>query len=220
MLGYNDRKSTLAGRRPEAAGNANRRNDLSTRRGWLRLLGLFAWPLWAGAAEQTYRIDSAHTYPSFEADHLGISTWRGKFNESAGVVTLDRAAQTGSLDILIETGSIDFGHNLMNNVARSAQMFDVERFPQARYQGALVDFIDGVPTRARGTLTLRDQTLPLDLLIDRFKCITHPLLRREVCGANALGRFNRESYGIDVGKAMGFAMEVDLRIQVEAVLSD
>jgi hypothetical protein len=39
----------------------------------------------------TYQIDPSHTYPSFEADHMGISTWRGKFDKSSGTITMDIA---------------------------------------------------------------------------------------------------------------------------------
>jgi polyisoprenoid-binding protein YceI len=50
------------------------------------------------AAPVTYEIDSAHTYPSFEADHSGgMSLWRGKINSSSGKITLDKAANTGTV---------------------------------------------------------------------------------------------------------------------------
>jgi len=43
------------------------------------------------------------------------------------------------------------------------------------------------------------------------------MLKREVCGADALATFNRDEFGIEAGKAYGFNMEVTLRIQVEAI---
>src|SRR5690606_23677625 len=62
----------------------------------------------AAAAEVRYELDPAHTFPSFEADHLGgLSVWRGKFNRSRGTVTLDRDAESGRLDVVVETGSVD-----------------------------------------------------------------------------------------------------------------
>ena len=48
----------------------------------------------------TYNIDPQHTFPSFEADHMGISTWRGKFDHTSGTVTMDRAAGTGTLSFM------------------------------------------------------------------------------------------------------------------------
>jgi polyisoprenoid-binding protein YceI len=148
----------------------------------------------AQAAPVVYRIDPSHTYPSFEADHMGISLWRGKFNRNSGSVTLDKAAGTGSVDITIDATSIDFGHDGMNEHAN-----------------------DGKPTRVDGTLTLRGVSKPVELKILSFKCIQHPRHKREVCGADALGTLQRDAFGIEAGKAWGFDMTVTLRIQVEAL---
>ena len=63
----------------------------------------------AGAAPATYQIDPMHTFPSFEADHMGISVWRGKLNKSSGKVLYDKAAGTGTVEIVTELASIDFG---------------------------------------------------------------------------------------------------------------
>ena len=68
----------------------------------------------ASAAPVSYKIDPAHTFPSFEADHMGISVWRGKFNTNSGTVILDKAAQTGTVDITIDTASVDFGLDALN----------------------------------------------------------------------------------------------------------
>lgn len=59
------------------------------------------------AAPVTYRVDPDHTFPSVEADHMGISMWRGKFNRSRGTVTLDKAAGSGTVLIEIDLDSID-----------------------------------------------------------------------------------------------------------------
>ena len=53
----------------------------------------------ATAAPVSYEIDPQHTYPSFEADHMGgMSVWRGKINSSAGKIVLDKQAGTGTVD--------------------------------------------------------------------------------------------------------------------------
>jgi polyisoprenoid-binding protein YceI len=61
-------------------------------------------------------------------------------------------------------------------------------------------------------------TRPLTLRIDHFKCMPHPIYKRDWCGADALGSFDRSAFGLDAGKSYGFDMQVALRIQVEAVL--
>src|SRR5688572_31070366 len=91
----------------------------------------------AAAAPAVYEIDPAHTFPSFEADHMGISTWRGKFNDSRGEIVLDKAAGSGSVKVAIDTASIDFGLDAMNDKARGAELFDTAKYPQATYTGTL-----------------------------------------------------------------------------------
>jgi polyisoprenoid-binding protein YceI len=170
------------------------------------------------AAPVDYEVDPTHTYPSFEADHLnGLSVWRGKFTKTSGKIVMDKAAGNGGVDIVVEIDSIDFGLRQMDAAAKGADMFDAERFPQARFRGQLEGFENGAPTRAAGELTLHGVTRPLTLQIRQFKCMPHPLFKRELCGADAIGSFQRDEFGIDSGKAFGFRMEVTLRIQVEAI---
>ncbi|MEY8876993.1 MAG: YceI family protein [Leptothrix sp. (in: b-proteobacteria)] len=196
---------------------------LITSRGTARAPAFAAALLLAGAAQAqpaTYEIDPSHTYPSFEADHMGMSKWRGKFTKSKGTIVLDRAAGTGSVRIDIDPDSIDFGLTQMNSVARNETMFDTKHFPYVRYQGQLAAFVDGAPTQVVGELTLHGVTRPLVLQITQFKCQPHPLFKRDWCGADASAMFMRDDYGIDAGKAYGFQMDVALRIQVEALRAD
>jgi len=175
----------------------------------------------AFAAPVTYNIDSNHTYPSFEADHMGgLSTWRGKFNSTSGTITLDREAQSGTVDITIDTASIDFGHEKMNAHAKRDDIFDVEKYPTATYTGKLTNFKDGAPTRVEGTLELHGVKQPVNLDINKFLCKPHPMAKKEVCGADASGSFKRDDFGIAYGKQMGFDMNVKILIQVEALKAD
>lgn len=170
------------------------------------------------ATGTVYRIDPDHTYPSFEADHLGgLSLWRGKFNRSTGRIVMDRAAGTGTVEVDVDASSIDFGHDAMNQAARGEMLFQTDRHPRATYRGALTGFRKGMPTAVDGTLTLRGIERPLRLRIASFNCMPHPQHRREVCGTDAHGTFARDAFGMVAGKQCGSDMDVALRIQVEAV---
>src|SRR4051812_796163 len=94
----------------------------------------------AFAAVDTYNIEPNHTYPSFEADHMGISILRGKFTKTSGTIALDREAKTGALDITIDANSLDFGHEKLNKHAKTPDMFDVEKFPTATYKSKSITF--------------------------------------------------------------------------------
>lgn len=168
----------------------------------------------------SYEMDPAHTYPSFEADHMGISFWRGKFNKTSGVMVLDKEASTGSVDVKIDIASVDFGLEAMNEQAVSPEFFDSAKYPQATYKGKLANFVDGAPTRVVGELTLHGITRPVELKINRFKCIPHPMFKRELCGADASGELKRDEFGLAAGKDYGFSMDVNLRIQMEAVVPE
>lgn len=167
-------------------------------------------------AADTYTIDPSHTYPSFEADHMGISVLRGKFNKSSGTVVLDRAKKTGSMEITIDTDSLDFGHDKLNAHAKNADMFDVAKYPTAVYKSTSIKFNGDTPASVEGELTLHGVTKPVTLTINKFKCIMHPMLKKEVCGADASAEFKRSDFGINYGLPK-FAPEVKLAIEVEAV---
>jgi polyisoprenoid-binding protein YceI len=172
----------------------------------------------ATAETVTYKVDPEHTYPSFEADHLGgLSTWRGKFNHTSGAITLDKSAGSGDVAITIDMTSADFGLDALNAAMQGKEMFEADKYPRATYRGRLADFVDGRPTRVVGDLTLHGITRPLTLTIDAFKCMPHPVFKREVCGADALATFKRDDFGMTAGKDYGFSMDVALRIQVEAI---
>jgi polyisoprenoid-binding protein YceI len=174
----------------------------------------------AVAAPAKYTIDSDHTYPSLETDHFGgLSTWRGKFNKTSGTIVLDREAGSGSVDVTVDTASIDLGHDKLNDhVKGDAAMLDVQKYPQATYTGKLARFVDGAPTEVDGTLTLHGVTKPVTLKIDHFGCRPHPMKKgKEVCGANATGTIDRADFGVDWGKNYGFKMDTKLAIQVEAI---
>jgi polyisoprenoid-binding protein YceI len=166
-------------------------------------------------AADTYNIEPNHTFPSFEADHLGISVWRGKFTKTSGTITLDRAAKTGSVDITVDTGSVDFGHAKMDEHAKSEDMFNIAKWPNATYKGK-IKFDGETPVAVEGDFTLMGVTKPLTLKINKFKCIQHPMLKREACGADASAEFKRSDFGLNYALPR-FSPEVKLAIQVEAV---
>lgn len=175
----------------------------------------------ASAAPAKYDVDPDHTFPSFTADHMGgLSNWRGKINSTSGTVTLDAAAQTGTVDVKMDMKSIDFGHEKLNEHAKGPDIFDTDKFPTANYTGKLVSFKNGAPTEVDGTLTLHGVTRPVKLKINSFMCKPNPMSKKEICGADASARINREEFGVSFGKTYGFKQDVELQIQIEAVKAD
>jgi polyisoprenoid-binding protein YceI len=171
------------------------------------------------AIAATYNLDPTHTYPSFEADHMGLSVWRGKFDKTSGTVSFDAAAKTGALDVKIDASSIDFGFDKMNTHAKGADMFNVEKFPTITYTSKAFKFEGDKLVAVDGELTLLGVTKPVALKVNKFKCIMHPRYKTEVCGADATAEFKRSDFGLNYGLP-NFSPEVKLAIQIEAIKAE
>src|ERR1700675_1153904 len=170
----------------------------------------------AFAAPVTYILDPSHTYPSFEADHMGgLSVWRGKFTDTAGKGISDKEAKPGSIEIRENVNSIEFGMAKMDEHAKSPEIFDAAKYPTAIYSGKFSKFNGATPTKAQGTLTMHGVTKPVTLVINSFMCKPNPMTKKEVCGADASASFDRSDFGVAFGDKYGFKMGVKLQIQVE-----
>jgi polyisoprenoid-binding protein YceI len=107
----------------------------------------------------------------------------------------------------------------MNENARGKDMFNAEKFPTITYKSSALKFEGDKLVAVEGDMTLLGVTKAMPLKINHFKCMMHPLLKREVCGADASARFDRSDYGLSYGIPR-FAPEVKLQIQVEAIRAD
>ncbi len=175
----------------------------------------------AVAAPVPYTVDPDHTHVQFDTDHFGgLSVWRGIMTKNRGSISVDKAAGTGSVDVYTDMTSAEIGNAKLEEELKSPQFFDATKYPEAHYVGTLGDFVNGAPTTVTGNLTFHGVTKPVNLKILSFKCMMHPFYKKEVCGADVSGSFNRADFGVDYGKAYGFNMDVTLRIQVEGLVAD
>jgi polyisoprenoid-binding protein YceI len=182
-------------------------------------------PFAAMAAPETYRIDPVHTFPHFAIMHLGVSNVYGRFNRTTGRLIVDHAARTGTVEIVIETASVDTGDNergdrkrSRDEHLRSPDFFNAVEFPQMTFKGKTTKWSGETPTEIEGQLTLLGVTRPLRLTIDFFKCGPDPRVggKRHICGGNASGVLKRSEFGMKFG-IPGISDEVRLLVQFEAI---
>jgi polyisoprenoid-binding protein YceI len=121
---------------------------------------------------------------------------------------------------VVDTSSIDIGHAKLNEELKTKNFFNIEQFPTATYKGKSIKFDGDRPVAVEGELTLLGVTKPLTLKINKFKCYDNPFFKREVCGADVSGEFDRAAYGMSYGVPKFSAPETKLVIQVEAVKSE
>lgn len=170
----------------------------------------------SATAADSYTIDSRHTFPSFEISHLGFSMQRGRFNNTTGKVILDpKAASGGSIEVSIDTASIDTGLAELEEHLRGKDFLDAARFPQTKFVSTKLIFDRENLTAVDGNLTFHGVTKPIHLTVDHFHCGINPIALKSVCGVNAYTDIKRSEFGVDKYVPM-IADEVKIMIQVEA----
>ena len=167
-------------------------------------------------AADSYTIDSRHTFPSFEVSHLGFSTQRGRFNGTKGKIVLDRRVKSGSMDITIATTSLDTGLDKLEEHLRSVDFFNTEIYPAITFKSDKITYNGDAPSKIDGEVTLLGVTKPLTLTLTHFRCGVHPMLKKEVCGADASGNIKRSEFGMKYA-VPAIGDEVKIIIQVEAI---
>jgi polyisoprenoid-binding protein YceI len=180
-------------------------------------------PLTALAAPDSYSIDPYHSFPYFTVDHLGISTLYGRFNKMSGKFTIDRAAKSGSVELVIETASVDTGDldkgsrpRTRDDHLRTADFFNAAEFPKMTYKSTAVSFNGDNPAAIDGTLTLLGVTKPVHLTVERFGCRPATATAKERCGGNATGKLKRSDFGMKTG-IPNVGDEITLLVNFEAL---
>ncbi|MEG0200068.1 MAG: YceI family protein [Comamonas sp.] len=185
------------------------------------LFALAAASLFAGAvqaAPATYAIDPTHTFATFEIDHFGASTNRARFDKKSGSVEFDKAAKTGKVQIELDMTSVNSGTAPFNKHLQSADIFNVEKFPTAKFVSDKFVFDGDKLKEVTGKLTLLDQTHPITIKANKFTCYESPMLqKREVCGGDFEATIDRTQWGVNYGIPYGFPKTVRLVLQIEAV---
>jgi len=170
-------------------------------------------------AGATYTIDPTHTFVLYEIGHYGTSTNRGRFSTRDGSVRVAADGASARIDITMDIASVHTGVDALNRHLLSKDFLDVARWPVARFVAERAAITHGRITTAVGTLELRGAMRPLTLVAKRFNCYRSPMLDRQVCGGDFAAKIRRSDFGITWGLGVGFEDEVELLIQVEAIVA-
>ena len=184
-------------------------------------LALAIAPALAFGQAATWNIDASHTRTGFSVKHLVISDVKGEFAKTAGKAQIDDADLSKStVEVTIEAASIDTRDEKRDGHLKSADFFDVAKFPTITFKSTKVEAGKDGALTVTGDLTMHGVTKPVTLEGSITKSITDPwgLTRR---GASFTGKLDRKAFGItwgkvtDVGAVVGD--EVKLDIQAELV---
>lgn len=168
------------------------------------------------AEPETYVIDTNHTKPRFEYNHLGFSDQESRFDTVSGRITLDRAARTGSVDITIDANSVDSGYPVFNGHLKGEDFFDTAKYPTITYKSDKFRFDGDKLVSVDGDLTIKGITRPVTLTITSMLCKPHPMVKKDACGANAVAHIKRSDFNM-AKYVPAVSDEVTLSIPVESI---
>jgi polyisoprenoid-binding protein YceI len=166
-------------------------------------------------AADEYTIDANHTFPVFEVNHLGFSVQHGRFNKTSGKISLDMAAQKGSVDLTIETTSLDMGFPLWDEHVSADGFLNTAKFPTMTFKSNKLVFKDGKVVAAEGDFTLLGVTKPLTVSVNGFVCGDNPFSKKAMCGANIAGTIKRSDFGM-TKYVPAISDEIQIHVPVEA----
>ena len=170
----------------------------------------------AFAAPETFNLDSTHSFPRFSYSHLGYSIQMSRFDKATGTVTLDKAAKTATVDIVIDTKSVSTGSTTFNEHIQGEDFLDTAKYPTATFKSTKVTFEGDKPAKIEGNLTLKGITKPVTLTVTSFHAMPHPMMKKDAIGANATTKVKRTDF--NMGKNAPYVGdEVTIDIALEAV---
>ena len=171
----------------------------------------------ASAAPVAYKLDPAHTAVVFVVNHLGFSNAIGRFNTVAGDVAFDKdAVQNNSVNVVIDTASVDTNHAKRDEHLKSPDFFNVKEFPKLTFKSTKVEKTGDKSGKLHGELTLLGVTKPVVLDVTFNKDGVSPASKQDTVGFSARGKIKRTDFGMKYG-APNIGDEIELIIEAEAV---
>ena len=170
----------------------------------------------------TWNIDLAHSAIHFSVRHMVVSKTRGRFGKFGGQLSFDPKNPTAaSVQVTIEPASLDSADVQRDTHLRSADFFDVEKFPQASFKSTKIQDLGSDKYRVTGDLTIRGVTRPV-VLETSFEGTGKDPWGGERAGFSATTSIDRRQFGMEFNKALetgGLLVgeKVELTLEVEAV---
>ena len=164
-----------------------------------------------------YVLDPNHASLIWKLNHLGFSTFIGTFNEFEASLDFDpEDIENASLEVVINTSSLDVDIPEFEEELRGDNWFDVAVFPQAVYRTTrFVESVDEDTFLFEGDLTLLGTTAPVSLEVNFHGGGRNFLTRSYTVGFSGSAKFNRSDFGLDRFTSFGVGDEIDLEIHVE-----
>jgi len=167
-----------------------------------------------------YRIDPSHSVIGFSIRHFELSLVRGRFKDFTGTIHYDTDVTKSSVEFTAKVESIDTGVTGRDNHLRTADFFDVAKFPEMTFKSTKVEK-KGSGYLLHGDFTLKGVTKQISFPFDVSGAIKDNRGNTRL-GVAAETKINRRDYGITWGAKMpngglNVGDEVVIDLQLEAI---
>ena len=153
-------------------------------------------------APGTWAADQAHSQVDFAVKHLGIATVRGTFERFEGSFEVGEDISTATFRATIEAASINTNEEQRDAHLRSADFFDVERFPQLTFVSTQVTPVDEATLRVKGDLTMHGVSREVELVATIHGTESDPWGNERV-GLELTGQLSRGEFGMEFNQVLG-----------------
>jgi polyisoprenoid-binding protein YceI len=171
----------------------------------------------AAAQTETWRLDPPHSAAQFAVLHMGLSTVRGTFTKVNGEVQYSAKDPTkSSLDVTIDTASVDTRVEMRDNDVRSPHFLDAAKYPTITFKSKRVEAAGAGKLKVTGDLTIHGVTKEVVLDVDGPTPVMKDPRGNEHMGASATTKINRQDYGMSFMSGM-IGDDVTITIDVEMV---
>jgi polyisoprenoid-binding protein YceI len=180
---------------------------------------IIALSLPALATATTWNIDPDHTNVGFKVRHLMISNVKGSFEKHSGVVDInDKDITKSKVEVSIDTASINTNVQKRDEHLRSADFFDVAKYPTMTFVSKKVAKAGKDKLKVTGDLTLHGITKQVVLDVEGPTGESRDPWGNIRSGAVASTKFNRKDFGLGWNKALetgGVAVGEEITISLE-----
>lgn len=146
----------------------------------------------------SYKLDQTHVAVLFKINHMGLSTFVGRFNKVDATLEFDpNNIAAARLSAIIDVTSIDVNNLDLEETLRGSSWFDTKKYPQAFFKTTSVSVIDQNSARFTGDLSLHGITAPIELTVTFNGGANNMLTGFYTLGFSAAGDLSRSAFGID-----------------------
>jgi polyisoprenoid-binding protein YceI len=167
-----------------------------------------------------WAIDPVHSDVSFSVRHMMVSKVRGRFHGVDGFICLEDDPRESSVEAIIDMTTIDTGNTDRDDHIRSADFFEVEKFPTMTFRSTNVE-VDGDQLCVVGVLHLHGESRPIVLHLEANGFTKDPYGAQRA-GFSATTQINRKDFGISIdmpmdGGGVVVGDKINVALEIEAV---